>query len=522
VTSSTSPTYGSYSVTTAGDWTYTLDNTNSTIQALGLGESTTDSITVTGEDGTTKTITITINGANDAPVVSALIADASTNEQSAYSHDVSSSFSDDDGDTLTYTATLSNGSKLPLWLTMSSTGTLSGTPDNGDVGDIAVKVTATESASNSVSDTYILAVNNVDNVSTAPSSVTLIQVRNVEAMSQLRASMNEHGADYVDGSTDNVVQFELWLDASALSQLDSNANEIFDFSFDIAWDNAELKALGWGVTGDQLALDNSFVSYNYNNASDMAITFNPDNNGVASIALSSNTSVVDTLTPLFGADNKGTEMLIATFYAAPSTSTDTINMSIENMNVGTNLIDNFNLSNYSVAIDTSTSEASIQTDSTHYLDNISINYIDNEGDDTGISSLVENGKIELGQLVDFNVVTLSNSNAYASGIQSNDATAILKHIVGLDILADGSVNIHAADVNNNGSVQTNDATAILKHIVGLDSINNFDLIDNLTGQRMTHLDGNMVSIADLTIVENGDVNQSGSFGDDYTILIDLI
>tara|TARA_B110000091_G_scaffold29806_1_gene30374 strand:- start:397 stop:2586 length:2190 start_codon:yes stop_codon:yes gene_type:complete len=64
--STTSSTYGSYSVTTGGVWTYTLDNSNTTIQALVLGESTTDSITVTAEDGTTETITITINGANDA------------------------------------------------------------------------------------------------------------------------------------------------------------------------------------------------------------------------------------------------------------------------------------------------------------------------------------------------------------------------------------------------------------------------------------------------------------------------
>jgi VCBS repeat-containing protein len=74
--SSTSPTYGSYSVSSGGDWTYTLDNTNSTIQALGLGESTTDTITVTAEDGTTESITITINGANEAPVTNQVVVNA--------------------------------------------------------------------------------------------------------------------------------------------------------------------------------------------------------------------------------------------------------------------------------------------------------------------------------------------------------------------------------------------------------------------------------------------------------------
>jgi len=357
---------------------------------------------------------------------------------------------------------------------------------------------------------------------TPPSPEQVIQVRSVEAMSQLQASINEHGADYVGGSTEKVVKFELWLDASELAQLDAEANEIFDFSFDIAWNDAQLQALGWGVTGDQLGLDNSFVSYNYNNANDMAITFNPDNNGVASIAFASPNSVVDTLTPMFGVDQKGAEILIATFYAAPDADIETINISIENMSIGTNLAESLDLNDFSVSMDTSTVDATIQTDETHYLDNVSLHYIDDEGNDTGTTSLIENGNVELDQSVDFDVVTLSESAAYSSGVQTNDATAILKHIVGLDTLVDGSVNIHAADVNNSGSVQTNDATAILRHIVGLDSIDNFDLIDNSTGQRVTHIDGNSDSIAALTIVENGDVNQSGSFNDDYTVLMDMV
>jgi len=148
----------------------------------------------------------------------------------------------------------------------------------------------------------------------------IIQVRAIESITQLQASLNEHGADYVGGSTSNVVKFELWLDASQLSQFDANATEIYDFSFNIGWNASDLQALAWGVTGDQLAVDNSFVSYNYSNANDMAITFNPDNNGVASIAFSSPNSVVDTLTPLFGADTKGPELLIATFYTLTLTN----------------------------------------------------------------------------------------------------------------------------------------------------------------------------------------------------------
>jgi hypothetical protein len=326
----------------------------------------------------------------------------------------------------------------------------------------------------------------------------------------------------VGGSTDKVMKFELWLDATELSTFDSAANEILDFAFDINWNNSEVEILGWGVTGDQMNVDNNIVSYNYNSVSNMGFVFNPDNGGVASIAYSSLIASVDTKTPMFGADQIVPEKLIATFYTNPIDTVETVNISIENINIGTNLVESINVSNYSVAMETSSSDATVQTDSTHYLDNVTLHYVDSSDHDTGISSLVQNGEIEVNQLVNFDVVTLSDSSAHVSGIQTNDATAVLKHIVGLDILAEGSVNIHAADVNNNGTVQTNDATAILKHIVGLDLINNFDLIDHSTGQRVTQIENNPTTIPALTIVENGDVNQSGSFNDDFTVLIDIM
>lgn len=62
--------YGSFTITTAGVWTYTLDNTNAAVQALNNGDTLTDSFTVTTIDGTTQIVTITINGSNDGADVS--------------------------------------------------------------------------------------------------------------------------------------------------------------------------------------------------------------------------------------------------------------------------------------------------------------------------------------------------------------------------------------------------------------------------------------------------------------------
>ena len=102
----------------------------------------------TDEGGKTfsKTFSISIGDANDAPTVANAIADQTIAEDSALSFQFASNvFADvDAGDSFTYTAILSDGSALPSWLSFNAaTRTFSGTPLNGDVGTIAVKVTAT-------------------------------------------------------------------------------------------------------------------------------------------------------------------------------------------------------------------------------------------------------------------------------------------------------------------------------------------------------------------------------------------
>ncbi|MFA0046364.1 VCBS domain-containing protein, partial [Vibrio sp. 10N.261.51.F11] len=52
-----------------GDWTYDLDNTNPTVQALEQGSKTTDIITVHSADGTPHQVTITVNGTNNAAII---------------------------------------------------------------------------------------------------------------------------------------------------------------------------------------------------------------------------------------------------------------------------------------------------------------------------------------------------------------------------------------------------------------------------------------------------------------------
>jgi VCBS repeat-containing protein len=67
--------YGTYEMSQFGGWTYTLDNTNATVQELtGASDPITDTFTVQSQDGTNQVITITINGANDAPTLGLVTA----------------------------------------------------------------------------------------------------------------------------------------------------------------------------------------------------------------------------------------------------------------------------------------------------------------------------------------------------------------------------------------------------------------------------------------------------------------
>ncbi|BDQ64584.1 VCBS domain-containing protein [Shewanella xiamenensis] len=62
--------YGTFSIDADGNWTYVLNNSHIDVQSLAAGETLTRNITVTSADGTaTHTVTITIVGTNDSPVI---------------------------------------------------------------------------------------------------------------------------------------------------------------------------------------------------------------------------------------------------------------------------------------------------------------------------------------------------------------------------------------------------------------------------------------------------------------------
>ncbi len=148
---------GSFSMDAQGDWTYTLDN--AAAQTLKDGETQVDSFTVESLDGSAfQQIIINVTGKNDSPVLINPLPDLTQFIGQTFSYELPlNTFIDIDGDNLTYSATLADDSPLPSWLSIDPlTGELSGTPENGNVGDFAIKIRATDPYGASAEDVVVL------------------------------------------------------------------------------------------------------------------------------------------------------------------------------------------------------------------------------------------------------------------------------------------------------------------------------------------------------------------------------
>ena len=106
-------------------------------------------------------ITVGTAPTNTAPTVANTIPNQTATAGTAFSYAfLANTFADTDpGDTLTYTATQSDDTALPSWLSFAAaTRTFSGTPTAADVGTVSVKVTASDGHGGSVSDTFDIVV----------------------------------------------------------------------------------------------------------------------------------------------------------------------------------------------------------------------------------------------------------------------------------------------------------------------------------------------------------------------------
>jgi trimeric autotransporter adhesin len=172
-------TYGTLSLAADGSFSYLLGSGMPELQALGANQTVTESFSygslasgafsyVVSDNvalnplEATGYLTVTIQGVNDAPVVSQPLADHGATAGQAFSFAVpTGSFTDADaGDSLAYSARLADGSALPAWLAFNpGTGTFSGTAPGAAGGStLQIEVAASDLANEQASDVFAFSV----------------------------------------------------------------------------------------------------------------------------------------------------------------------------------------------------------------------------------------------------------------------------------------------------------------------------------------------------------------------------
>jgi len=158
--------YGTLSLAD-GVYAYTPDQNSAALQALAPGQTLRETIRYTVGDGYNTvqgTYVVQIEGANDAPTLVTPLLDKRVAEGKTLVFSLpADAFSDVDDAALTYTATLENGDPLPSWLVFDAQDhAFTATPSEAVVGETAetlrIKVSATDAANASVSDTFDLTV----------------------------------------------------------------------------------------------------------------------------------------------------------------------------------------------------------------------------------------------------------------------------------------------------------------------------------------------------------------------------
>ncbi|MEN9762440.1 MAG: hypothetical protein RI906_2266, partial [Pseudomonadota bacterium] len=192
-----------------------------------------------GQVSSTKDFVLSFASDNDQPVLALPVADLTWDGSGAFSWAVpGATFTDADpgADVFTYTASLANGNALPSWLSMSSSGTLSGNPP-ANFASLQIRITANDgSGQANATQTDEMIVNLVNNndiptVSSTSKSVDEDSALSFAATDFAFSDTDTHASDGSTSGTGRNLQFirlvsvpangTLWVDLDADGVLDA-------------------------------------------------------------------------------------------------------------------------------------------------------------------------------------------------------------------------------------------------------------------------------------------------------------
>ena len=159
-----------------------------------------------------------VDNVNDPPTLENAIADQVAKQDTAFSFTFdANTFNDiDAGDSLSYSATLEDGSDIPSWLKFdAATRTFSGTPTNADVVNLTIEVQAKDNDGVSATDSFALAVepnNGTPTFKLSKIADDIFKIPNSSSKSKLQVTLtgqssnlvNELGVFTVDDAQGNI------------------------------------------------------------------------------------------------------------------------------------------------------------------------------------------------------------------------------------------------------------------------------------------------------------------------------
>ena len=194
--------------------TFSGTPTNADVSVLNIKLAATD----TSDQTVIANFALKVDNVNDPPTLENAIADQVAKQDTAFSFTFdANTFNDiDAGDSLSYSATLEDGSDIPSWLKFdAATRTFSGTPTNADVVNLTIEVQAKDNDGVSATDSFALAVepnNGTPTFKLSKIADDIFKIPNSSSKSKLQVTLtgqssnlvNELGVFTVDDAQGNI------------------------------------------------------------------------------------------------------------------------------------------------------------------------------------------------------------------------------------------------------------------------------------------------------------------------------